>query len=81
MKNRVITLAALTATVLSFTAIGMERVPAPNEENCSGAMYEHILASLSNQPDRNEFVHNCKSFHEARKMTEWTFKKSPPDDF
>ncbi|MFR0673054.1 entry exclusion lipoprotein TrbK [Enterobacterales bacterium AW_CKDN230030176-1A_HGKHYDSX7] len=81
MKNRVIASVALTVAAFSFTAIGGERVPAPNEENCSGAMYEQILASLSSQADRNEFVHNCKGFHEARKMTEWTFKKSPPDDF
>ena len=62
-------------------AVAEDRVPEPNKANCSGETYEQILASLSKEWDRNEFIANCKSFHAARKMTEWKFEKSPPDDF
>lgn len=40
-------------------------------------MYEQNLASLSKEANRNEFIANCKSFLAAKKMTEWTFEKSP----
>lgn len=74
-------LVAALGVALSLTAIAEDRVPEPSEANCSGETYEQILASLSKEWDRNEFIANCKSFHAAKKMTKWKFEKSPPDSF
>ncbi|MFK0092470.1 entry exclusion lipoprotein TrbK [Pseudomonas sp. NPDC090592] len=74
-------LVAALGMAVSLGAVAEDRVPEPNEANCSGETYEQILASLAKEWDRNEFIANCKSFHAAREMTQWKFKKSPPDDF
>ena len=74
-------LVAALGMMMSLGVVAEDRVPEPNKANCSGETYEQILASLSKEWDRNEFIANCKSFHAARKMTEWKFEKSPPDDF
>lgn len=58
-----------------------ETVPEPTAENCTPPMQEKILADLSKEANRNTFTANCNSFLQARKHTDWTFKKSPKDDF
>lgn len=58
-----------------------EKVPEPNAANCAPDMYEKNLASLSKEANRNTFIANCKSLLESKKLTDWTFKKSPKDDF
>lgn len=77
----IVQISAAIILACSVSANADEKVPAPNEKNCSGSTYEQILASLSKESDRNEFVHYCEGFHQARKHPEWKFEKSPPDDF
>jgi len=80
MKH-IVGISAAIVMACSLSAQADEKVPAPNEKNCSGSTYDQTLASLSKDADRNEFIYNCKSFEQARKHTEWKFEKSPPDDF
>nr|WP_314480285.1 entry exclusion lipoprotein TrbK [uncultured Pseudomonas sp.] len=58
-----------------------ETIPEPTADNCTPQMQKKILADLSKEANRNTFIANCNSFQQAHQHTEWTFKKSPRDDF
>ncbi|MGE8328604.1 entry exclusion lipoprotein TrbK [Pseudomonas urmiensis] len=77
MDIKVVQLTAAMAMAAILTGCSEEKVPEPTADNCAPEMYEQNLASLSKEANRNEFIANCKSFLAAKKMTEWTFEKSP----
>ncbi|MBK5005756.1 entry exclusion lipoprotein TrbK [Pseudomonas sp. S32] len=72
---------ALMAAAALLTGCFSETVPQATAENCSPVMYEKVLAGLSKESSKNEFKTNCHSLLESKKLTDWTFKKSPKDDF
>ena len=59
MKH-IVGISAAIVMACSLSAQADEKVPAPNEKNCSGSTYDQILASLSKDSDRNEFVSTAR---------------------
>lgn len=81
MDIKLVQLVAALGLAAILAGCSEEKVPEPTEDNCGPEMYEENLASLSKESNRSEFISNCKSFLAAKKMTDWTFKKSPKDDY
>ncbi|AIR91292.1 entry exclusion lipoprotein TrbK [Pseudomonas cremoricolorata] len=78
-------LGAALGIALLLAGCSEEKVPEATTVTCAPDQYEQQLAGLSKQANKQQFKDACHKLlteqNENKKLTDWTFKKSPKDDF
>ncbi|WP_028693638.1 entry exclusion lipoprotein TrbK [Pseudomonas cremoricolorata] len=83
MLSKWTSLSAALGIAVLLAGCSEEKVPQATEVTCAPDQYEQHLASLSKDANKQQFKDACQALlaDKNKNLSDWTFKKSPKDDF
>lgn len=72
---------SMLVAVAILAGCGQEVMLEPNAATCAPEAFQAALREMRSETNRAAFTEECRSFHKAKKMSEWKFTPSPKDDY